>query len=141
MNEKYRKKLWDAILYTMDYDGLWEYLLWIKEALLTEQDRNGYVTRPKFMSEYDIDHVTKKFWSVLVLMFGNYGTAPRCGWIEKENINEAIEFIDDILNAYKRHLPPWLKDLNEESYNDYIEAGLFTEDEEIGQDYLKGDDE
>lgn len=138
MNEKYRENLLDAILTTMKYDGLWQYLLWIKESLQTEQDRHGSVMKPEFMRGYDVDHVTKKFWSVLVLMFGDYGTAPRCGWIEKEHVDEAIEFIDDILNAYKRQLPPWLKDLDEEEYYDYIEAGLFTEDEEIGQDYLKG---
>lgn len=36
------------------------------------------------------------FWMMLVLQFGDYGTSPRSGWLEMDNKNEIIKFIDDI---------------------------------------------
>ena len=32
-------------------------------------------------------------WSMCVVNFGDYGTSPRCGWIDKKNANECIEFL------------------------------------------------
>lgn len=136
MKDELLKEFYKEFLTLMDYNGLWCYLLEIKDALKNTQDKKyGHVIFPECLGN-DCDHIANVFWAVLVLMYGNYGTSPRFGWIE--DANAAIEFVDTILTDYKRKLPPFLKDLNEEEYYDYIEAGLFTEDEEIGQDYLKG---
>lgn len=34
------------------------------------------------------------FWMICVLLFGEYGTSPRVGWIEEENIESFKTFID-----------------------------------------------
>ena len=39
-------------------------------------------------------------WQMLVLMFGDYGTSPRYGWIYNEYCNDAADFLEYIL-AYK----------------------------------------
>lgn len=39
------------------------------------------------------------FWMLLVLMFGDYGTSPRYGWINHQQIDDAILFIDWLLEG------------------------------------------
>ena len=39
------------------------------------------------------------FWSLLVLLYGNYGTSPRVGWIETDKFSDACKFIDRIVNS------------------------------------------
>lgn len=135
MKKEDNERLHDAVLMLMYYNGLWCDLLEIKNALKNTQDKTyGHVSFPKCLGD-DCDHIANTFWAILVLMYGDYGTSPRFGWIEKEGVNDAIEFIDAILNDYKRNLPPWIKEVDNEEYKEYIERGLLTEDEEFGQDY------
>ena len=38
-------------------------------------------------------------WMIFVLLFGNYGTSPRSGWIERKD--EFFAFIDEITKTYR----------------------------------------
>lgn len=39
-------------------------------------------------------------WTICVILFGDYGTSPRSGWIEKK---EAFyEFVDEITETYRK---------------------------------------
>lgn len=38
-------------------------------------------------------------WMICVVLFGNYGTSPRSGWIEKKD--EFFAFIDGITKTYR----------------------------------------
>ena len=40
-------------------------------------------------------------WMILVDVFGDYGTSPRTGWIEKEKWNECKNFIFKITETYR----------------------------------------
>lgn len=48
------------------------------------------------MTNYDLSDF---FWSMLVCMFGDYGTAPRCGWID--NVSAFIEFAKKVVKDLK----------------------------------------
>ena len=39
-------------------------------------------------------------WMIIVDTFGDYGTSPRVGWIEKENWNACKKFIFKITETY-----------------------------------------
>ena len=39
------------------------------------------------------------FWMICVVLFGNYGSSPRIGWIE--NKDEFFKFIDSITKTYQ----------------------------------------
>ena len=36
-------------------------------------------------------------WMMLVEWLGEYGTSPRYGWIERDNLNECIEFLKKVV--------------------------------------------
>ena len=38
-------------------------------------------------------------WMICVVLFGDYGTSPRSGWIE--NIEAFYEFVDEITKTYR----------------------------------------
>lgn len=45
------------------------------------------------------------FWMICVLLFGNYGSSPRVGWIEKKD--EFFKFIDNITSTYQDSEIQW----------------------------------
>ena len=47
--------------------------------------------------EFDQRERHTVIWQMLVEMFGNCGTSPRTGWIEKRK--ECAEFLKEIMNA------------------------------------------
>ena len=89
----------EDIIYVLNaivwYNGLYEPLLEIKKIILeTPKFEYNYMSRPD--GGYFEDDQFEIFWMMLVLKFGNYGTSPRYGWLEMENKNKIIKFIDDI---------------------------------------------
>lgn len=80
--EKLREVL-DSVVW---YNGYWEIVKeWI-EALANPKGK--YIYRP---DEYDGDGGLEVLWMMCVLMFGNYGTSPRSGWVE--NTEQCREFL------------------------------------------------
>lgn len=58
-----------------------------KTELNTNSD--GFV----FCDNKDNNEYIDMIWSIMVLKFGDYGVAPWAGWIEKDNLSEAITYI------------------------------------------------
>lgn len=50
----------------------------------------------KICEDFKPSHEFNVIWMILVEMFGNCGTSPRTGWIEK--CEECADFLDDIIN-------------------------------------------
>ena len=40
-------------------------------------------------------------WMICVMLFGDYGTSPRYGWIEEKNLKEFHAFIDSITETQR----------------------------------------
>lgn len=77
------------------YNGIFDPLFEVKNMLTgTKEFENNNMLRPK--GEQFEDEQFEIFWMMLVLLFGDYGTSPRSGWLEIENKDEIIEFIDSI---------------------------------------------
>lgn len=77
------------------YNGLSDSLLEIKKIILeTPKFEYNHMLRPKG-NDFD-DNQFEIFWMILVLQFGDYGVSPRSGWLEMENKDKIIKFIDDI---------------------------------------------
>lgn len=51
--------------------------------------------------EFDFMQRHCMLWQMLILMFGDYGTSPRSGWIYREYCNDAADFLEYVL-AYKK---------------------------------------
>ena len=57
---------------------------------------NGHsIPLPTFLPD-DCDGFMRVLWSMLVCMYGDYGTSPRTGWILAENKEKAVEFLKQI---------------------------------------------
>lgn len=84
-----------AIKYLVDYNGYSE----IVQSLLRhiyKFSKNEFITSPDWLKYgNEIETVEAIMWFLLVCMFGEYGTSPRFGWIEKRN--EAIAFLNSLL--------------------------------------------
>ena len=81
------------------YNGIYEGLEKIKEDLLIQNTNDKYTRFGKtteYKHEEFYDDQFEIFWMMLVLLYGNYGTSPRSGWLEMENKEKIIEFIDKI---------------------------------------------
>lgn len=77
------------------YNGLYKPLLEIKKMILENQEfKYNHLLRPE--GEDFKDNQFEIFWMILVLQFGDYGTSPRSGWLETDNKDEIISFIDSI---------------------------------------------
>lgn len=93
------------------YNGLSGQLKIAREHLLQAQQKikdgtvgNPTTGRPDSLCSFDNRGDSNDFeqfeifWMLLVLMFGNYGTSPRYGWINHEQISDAILFIDWLID-------------------------------------------
>lgn len=98
MNEKEIKKILKILDSITWYNGIYEPLLKLKEDILKQQSDDNYfrTNEAKYKFEDFADSQFEIFWMMLVLMFGDYGTSPRSGWLEMKNKDKIIEFIDCI---------------------------------------------
>ena len=55
----------------------------------------------KILETYKVDEFPNIIWALMVLMFGDYGTSPRFGWIDIENKDKALAFLDLINPEHK----------------------------------------
>lgn len=80
--EKLRKAL-DSVVW---YNGYWEIVNeWIDELGRLPKGNTTY--RPKVI----VNDGLEVLWMICVLLFGNYGTSPRSGWVE--NTEQCREFL------------------------------------------------
>lgn len=95
MNEKLINIL-DSITW---YNGLNEPLWKLKKELYYCDDNEKIFSfdeslKNKYTDEYD--NQFEIFWMILVLLYGDYGTSPRSGWLYANNKDKIIKFINRI---------------------------------------------
>lgn len=81
------------------YNGIGESLIKLKEDLIKQNDNGNYLIidhNLEYKNKEFADEQFEIFWMMLVLLYGNYGTSPRSGWLEIKNKDKIINFIDKI---------------------------------------------
>lgn len=103
---EYNDTLLSALQSVVFYNCLSEQLKVAREYLLAQKQKikdgefDVSTVRPDSLCSFDSSGNSNDFkqfevfWMLLVLMFGDYGTSPRYGWINYEQIDDAILFID-----------------------------------------------
>lgn len=98
----------DELIYALNVivfsNGIYEPLLKLKEDLINQKTDDNYLLIgefPKYKHEEFNDSQFEIFWMMLVLLYGDYGTSPRSGWLEMKNKEKIIEFIDKITTELK----------------------------------------
>lgn len=87
----------DALDSVVWYNGIYEEITRLIEYIKSERGKD-YITCPHEILDKS-DAFTKTAWFLLVCMYGDYGTSPRSGWVEKPN--EAIQFLERICKTSK----------------------------------------
>lgn len=99
----------EALITALDavthYNGLDEFIVKWKEPGYLNDD--GYSLTPNYyklhLDERSIGQL-EIFWMICVMLFGDYGTSPRSGWIESEKKEDFYEFIDTITETYRERI-------------------------------------
>ena len=98
----------EAINSIVWYNGLYEFLQPLKAAIEERDSEHinsvsviGCDWYEKLLKESD---QVQFLWMLLVLMYGDYGTSPRTGWLYMENKDEIIKFIDEIATIDDRFM-------------------------------------
>ena len=97
------EELIDAMKNVVFYNGYEEDLKNISDYI-KYYDRDEYYSfaYPKgILKRYNIDEFPNIVWSLIVLMFGDYGSSPRFGWIDVENKDKALAFLNSIIPQFK----------------------------------------
>ena len=56
---------------------------------------------PDWLKGYECNHFMRVFWSILVIEYGDYGTSPRYGWLDSENVDLFLDDFKKGLEEYK----------------------------------------
>ena len=93
-----KEELIHALNAVVWYNGIAEDIL--KWKKIQPSETTGYIL-PDYYKKYDgqLKEWLEMFWMISVMLFGDYGTSPRSGWIEKKE--EFYKFIDDITEIYR----------------------------------------
>lgn len=86
------------VWYNCAYDALVEVKKYIKVY-----DAPGVIPFPAhiFGSVEGEDYTSRVIWFLMVCLFGDYGTSPRSGWIDKRNREKALNFLDAVMKTYR----------------------------------------
>ncbi len=89
--------LMQALEYIARYNGHTDGLKEIRGHILKNKclDSRKPVGYPEFLPG-DPDTFLRVIWSILVCMYGDYGTSPRFGWIWQHD--SAIAFLDKLID-------------------------------------------
>lgn len=52
------------------------------------------------MHTYDCNHLLRVFWSILSIEYGEYGSSPRYGWLESENVGLFLDKFKECLESF-----------------------------------------
>jgi hypothetical protein len=107
-----KDKIFDSLCSIVSYNGLDNFLNYIATVISdnvynTDKLTVDYVKEFYYQinpnddtwifSTYDYGQL-EIIWMFLVLLFGDYGTSPRTGWIDEDNFDELRDFIDEIFD-------------------------------------------
>lgn len=97
------KNIIDVLDSIVWYNGIGDILLKLKEDIINSEGEIYSKLKDDLKYKYDefSNDQFEIFWMMLVLMYGDYGTSPRSGWLNMENKNEIISFIDQITKTTK----------------------------------------
>lgn len=96
------EELIDAMASIVCYNSYEEVLKSISDYI-KYYDREEYysVAYPtEILKKYNVHEFPNIIWALMVLMFGDYGTSPRFGWIDIENKDKALDFLNSINAKY-----------------------------------------
>ena len=96
------KELIDAMACIVFYNGYEDVLKDISDYIkyYKRDEFYSFAYPKKILKEYKVDEFPNIVWALMVIMFGDYGTSPRFGWINIENKNKALAFLNSINRAY-----------------------------------------
>lgn len=89
----------EALLDVLYYNGYIEDIAEIVQYIYTNEDPD-HISFPHYLEEYYDSDPARILWSVLVVMFGDYGTSPRYGWIETENKKKCLNELKSWLEVH-----------------------------------------
>ena len=92
----------EALLDVLYYNGYDEDILEIAKYIESNED-SEQISFPNYLEQYDCDNPIRIFWSVLVVMYGDYGTSPRFGWIETSNKRKCLNQIKSWLEVHNMY--------------------------------------
>ena len=105
-----KDKIFDSLCLIIRYNGLTDFLNYLMTVISANRLKILTVDQVKIFywdlhpdddtwifSTYDYGQL-EIIWMFLVLLFGEYGTSPRSGWIDEDNFDELKEFIDEIFD-------------------------------------------
>ena len=87
-----------AFFIALWYNGLEDDIYKLIEAL---RNASMNLFRPDWIKSDGSTDVLELLWMILVLKYGDYGTSPRSGWIDAENLAACEMFLVDM---YEKHL-------------------------------------
>ena len=82
------------------YNGIYDFLFKIKNEIKNGIgiDEVGQYTLSAYEDRHEnIDEQEEIFWMILVLLFGDYGTSPRRGWLYIQNKDGILKLLNAIL--------------------------------------------
>lgn len=105
-----RDKIFDALCLIIKYNGLADFLNYLMTVISVNRITKLSAEQVKIFyydlhpdndlwifSTYDYGQL-EIVWMFLVLLFGEYGTSPRSGWIDEDNFEEAYNFMEEIFD-------------------------------------------
>lgn len=68
----------------------------IKQLIDYIENNNEIIAFPDFLKKNNCDYFINILWQIMVLIWGDYGTSPRNGWLDVENKKKILEFLGQI---------------------------------------------
>lgn len=96
-NDKTYAALVDALWYNIGADAIKTIVDKLKEP--NKGDSINCFSTEDIDLDWYFDKEANTYWTMFVLMYGDYGTSPRSGWIKKTK--ESIEFFESLYNDLK----------------------------------------
>lgn len=91
MGQQFDESFFDVLWYNGYEDEVGKLLKYMKNS--KPLDEYATLPIPDYLRDEDCDFPPRLLWSCLVIMFGDYGTSPRYGWIDR--LDEAIAWIEN----------------------------------------------
>lgn len=84
----------EALKNIVSYNGWSDLVVKLAAYIVTERKLTPTISFPPMLGSMDCDLFPRVLWSMLVLMYGDYGTSPRYGWLRAENAEEVLKELD-----------------------------------------------
>ena len=96
-NDKIYAALVDALWYNVGADAIKTIVDKFKE--FNQDESCHYFSTEDVDKDWYFDKELNTYWTMFVLMYGDYGISPRSGWIKKTE--ESMKFFEGLYNDLK----------------------------------------